>query len=803
MKVKDIIQNNSIWIPSRYYGKDHPTVSVLLPTFRRGKSGLFRKAVESVIHQTMKDIELIIIDDGSVDGTYDQIMEFMSSDPRISCIRHQHNVGLPAISEYEGYLKSRGNYIAFIFDDVEWQPDALGKMISLMNLRGLKCAFGRILARNDPKNLQNGIMLGGQEVNYILADLESHNFIANAGVVMHRDVIEEVGLYDPHVVLTRLCDWDLWRRVLHKFEFEGLDVFMGYENGFITEESIGHTIKMDLWGVFERLNLDRDKRLRPCHFAEANVFEIHENATETFKALVKELAQQYADKNWFLKGIKDDRFYRKKLTILVVCPGAVDASVSLYFGGSGYDGAIFRIITSGAWFMDELAGASCVIFIRLLHTWEKWIEASKLMKIPIYYFIDDNFIELSSTYPELRHYTVENVRNWLIDYDGVFVSTEELKEYFLENKLHEKVFVFPPVLGKRIREKDFRVSNDGMVNIAFMGGKFRAQSFIDNVWPAILEISKEKRINLYCPDDPELRVINDKSKNIRLTAIPRSLSLDQTLIKYGKWDIDILVHPGPEIANNRFKTLNLLLVAVQLGAVLIVPNKDPFNRIEGRENLFVSVDQDSPTGWRDSIAMALNSSLRERLVKNARAYCHRFYGGDQNREVLNRLLATANEVGLISRVERIKAIGEKSGGEIDYSRISLSPRLRWILKYRIRPQTPSCKSLSVLIKIHAETKKGFIKMRLYSLENNKYPLRISEVPIEKVKDNHWTVFAFDPIVNCLGKEMIAVFTLQDQEPGTRLSFYEVAALNSLRNSRILKVVDKLKIVRSNLYYRMQ
>jgi hypothetical protein len=533
-----------------------------------------------------------------------------------------------------------------------------------------------------------------------------------------------------------------------------------------------------------------------------DVFESPENGTEAFKTIVKEFAQQYADKNWFLRGKKDNPFYQKKLTVLVICPGAVDASASLYFGRFDYNGAIFRIISSNSWLIDELLGAACVIFVRTLHTWGKWIEASKLMKIPVYYFIDDNFVELSSSYKELREYTVENIRNWLIDYDGVLVASKELKEYFLENRLHEKVFVFPPVMEERTGINKRDGSNDKTVNIAFMGGKFRITSFMDNVWPAILDVSKGQRVNLYCPDDPELKAINNRSENIHLTFIPRSLSIDQILMKYGRWDIDILVHPGPEIANNKFKTIHLLMIAAQLQAVLVVPNRAPFNGVEGREKIFVSVDQDNPGGWRDSIAMLLNHPLRAQYVKEAENYCHKLYGGNQNRVVLNEIFSTINEVGLIHRTQRMKAIAEKNTGEIDYSNISLSPRLRWILKYPVKPQVSSCQSLLVLPGIRAETKKGFLKMSLYSPENKQNPLRISKVPIDKVKDNHWIVFTFDLIENVLGKEMIAVFTLEDQSPRTYLSFFEVVGHHSFKNDKFLRLVDKFKFSRTNLYYRM-
>ena len=79
----------------------HPEISVILPTFRRGDNGLFQKCVDSLLNQTFKNFELIIIDDASTDSTAEHIRSYMAKDPRVAVIRHQRNIGLPAVSEIE------------------------------------------------------------------------------------------------------------------------------------------------------------------------------------------------------------------------------------------------------------------------------------------------------------------------------------------------------------------------------------------------------------------------------------------------------------------------------------------------------------------------------------------------------------------------------------------------------------------------------------------------------------------------------------------------------------------------------
>src|SRR2546423_7953058 len=128
MRVSDLIKD-TVWLPSSNYDMARPLISVLLPTFRRGRDGSFLKAANSILGQSLRDLELIIIDDGSTDGTAEQIASLMAADKRVSCLRHPSNIGLPAISEYEAFMRARSDYIAFGFDDFIFEPDALSNLV--------------------------------------------------------------------------------------------------------------------------------------------------------------------------------------------------------------------------------------------------------------------------------------------------------------------------------------------------------------------------------------------------------------------------------------------------------------------------------------------------------------------------------------------------------------------------------------------------------------------------------------------------------------------------------------------------
>lgn len=805
MKVADIIHNNTVWMPSSDYEQGAPTISVLLPTFSRGKSGFFKNAVESVIRQTMRDLELIVIDDASTDETYDQIREFMAFDRRISCIRHKNNIGLPAVSEYEGYLRARGEYIAFIFDDVEWKVASLESLFKVMRELELKCAFGKLLARNNQQNLEQGIELGGPGAGSIIDNLESHNFIGNAGVILHRDVIEDVGLYDPHISLVRVCDWDLWRRVKKRYNFPGLDILMGYENGALLSDSISLTFRIDHWTLCERMRMKRNEKLRPDRFAEMDVFELLESDSEYFRAAIKELAQQYSTKHWYMNIGADNWIRKKKANVLVAAQAYIDASICLCFERLTPDIANIRIVTVMSCPIEEITGACCLIVVRHIEFFQEWVEYAKKLNIPVYYFIDDNFIELASSHEGLSLYTKENFKKWLKEYDGVLASTEELGSYFMRNELHDNVLYYPPIIGYMYFSCKQEICPTGEVNVAFIGGEFRVSSLVYTVWPAIIRIAKVKRVNFFCPDYEELRNMISENDNVTINYIPYTTSLDQMLIRYGSHHIHMVVHAGPVIENNKYKTINALLNASQLGAVLIVPDRPPFNALPDCDRLLLRVPRDEVHAWSSAMSALLDDEKRNKIVSNAREFCAREYGGQKNEAALRSILEDVQEVGYITRMlntERVQFKNQPKQSRDSFDtdeRVVPSPLMRKVLNYEIHPKTNSFSSIEVKVATHARPTTGVLRMELYCVNNPKIPLRISRVQLEYIVDNHMVTFNFERITNCLNNKLLVRFTIENSVPKARLSFYETFEEISqhLVTSRF---INRLRHYRTNLYY---
>ena len=103
-------------------------VSVILPTYNR--AGYIKDAIESVLNQTYKSIELLIIDDGSTDNTYEVISPFLK-DGRIRYIK-QENSGAAA-ARNKGLALRTGKYVAFIDSDDIWEKGKLEIQLEVMN----------------------------------------------------------------------------------------------------------------------------------------------------------------------------------------------------------------------------------------------------------------------------------------------------------------------------------------------------------------------------------------------------------------------------------------------------------------------------------------------------------------------------------------------------------------------------------------------------------------------------------------------------------------------------------------------
>jgi glycosyltransferase involved in cell wall biosynthesis len=185
-----------------------PKVSVVLPVFN-GEPSIGR-AVQSVLRQTMSDLELVVIDDGSADRTARVVAGY--SDRRLKFVKLENNSGTSA-ARNAGISLARGEYIAFLDSDDEWLPDKLEQQIEIIRASPMTTGISTTGFRIHR-------VVGGRcediipdpHVDWRRQQLTMCALSPGSTLLVKRDVFREVGVFD--VALRRFEDWDWMIRCL-------------------------------------------------------------------------------------------------------------------------------------------------------------------------------------------------------------------------------------------------------------------------------------------------------------------------------------------------------------------------------------------------------------------------------------------------------------------------------------------------------------------------------------------------------------------------------------------------------------
>jgi glycosyltransferase involved in cell wall biosynthesis len=196
---------------------DKNLVSVVIPTYNT--SNFLIKAIQSVINQTYKNWELIIVDDGSTDQTRQIVEEFQKKDSRIKYF-FQNNKGQGAARNL-GIKNASGNYIAFLDSDDEFFENKLERVISHFEKDkniGFIYTDAIIIGDYLYKKRRSEIVTPYSGGIYI--KLLFNNFITTSTVIVKREVLQNCGLFDESDLLRNFEDYDLWLRIAKKYKIE-------------------------------------------------------------------------------------------------------------------------------------------------------------------------------------------------------------------------------------------------------------------------------------------------------------------------------------------------------------------------------------------------------------------------------------------------------------------------------------------------------------------------------------------------------------------------------------------------------
>ncbi len=180
-----------------------PLVSVIITTKNRER--LLRSAIDSVLAQTLPDRELIVVDDGSSDGTF-ELLRGYEAGGKLRSLRLTASMGANH-ARNAGAAMARGTYLAYLDDDDSWRPRKLELQVALIKDRPevslVGCWFMRDGSLQAPPALVSGRLL--QSANVIGA--------FSMGLFRKADLIEAGG-HDES--LTNTQDWDLWMRLARR-----------------------------------------------------------------------------------------------------------------------------------------------------------------------------------------------------------------------------------------------------------------------------------------------------------------------------------------------------------------------------------------------------------------------------------------------------------------------------------------------------------------------------------------------------------------------------------------------------------
>lgn len=186
------------------HGAARPRVSVVIPCFNGER--FIRGSLDSVLGQTLDDLDVIVVDDGSTDDSV-RVAEGYSGDGRVRLLRHSFNRGIPA-ARNTGVRSASAQYVAFLDQDDRWASDKLELQVAMLDAAppGVGMVFSDVLMVDEEgrswglaqaEHMPRGVDALSKEG--LLRAYFLHNFIALISVLVRRECFDEVGLFDESI----------------------------------------------------------------------------------------------------------------------------------------------------------------------------------------------------------------------------------------------------------------------------------------------------------------------------------------------------------------------------------------------------------------------------------------------------------------------------------------------------------------------------------------------------------------------------------------------------------------------------
>lgn len=198
--------------------KESVKISVVMPVYNA--EAYLKDAIESILDQTFRDFELIIVDDGSTDNSYKIIKKYSENDERIIAFRNENNIGI-AETRTKGTKYAKGKYIAVADADDISILTRLEKQYNYLEKHNDCGVVGGFIELFDSNT---GKIIGVRKYYEDDANLRKRLFlycpVAQPVCMIRNDVFNNLGYYNPKYPPAE--DLDLWFRIGTKYKFANI-----------------------------------------------------------------------------------------------------------------------------------------------------------------------------------------------------------------------------------------------------------------------------------------------------------------------------------------------------------------------------------------------------------------------------------------------------------------------------------------------------------------------------------------------------------------------------------------------------
>lgn len=224
-------------------------VAVVIPTFNRAH--LLQRALDSVLAQTSKVSEIIVVDDGSTDDTERLVSKYIRSHDNFRYIK-QENKGVSA-ARNSGILASDSSWIAFLDSDDEWLPNKIELQSELIfEHRHLRVLHGNERWVRNGKfvnQMKKHLKSGGR----IYQNCLERCLISPSAVMIHKEVFNKVGRFREDFPVCE--DYDLWLKITSEYEVGFVEEPVITKYGGHADQLSRRFVAMDHWRIVSMLSM--------------------------------------------------------------------------------------------------------------------------------------------------------------------------------------------------------------------------------------------------------------------------------------------------------------------------------------------------------------------------------------------------------------------------------------------------------------------------------------------------------------------------------------------------------------------